>query len=166
MGVYRKYSKEDQKSLASCAADWAQHVLPHFEKSYPKDKRPREAIEAWREWVRTGLFKMSDVRVASLSAHAAARKAKNDKVACFAARADGQAIATSHVPQHAFGAAYYALKTVAAIDISNSEVKTERERNRQSSRLPAHLRKEFLKRVIIQKDDHKISIKIKRGKGF
>src|SRR3989338_4089804 len=134
----KKYSKQDQKLFATWAADCAERVLPFFEKAYPNDKRPRKAIEACRTWVRTGIFKMADIRKASLNAHAAARKAKKNNSACFAARAAGQAVATSHVPQHAFGSAYYALKVAAA---NNSKI--AKELNWQSKYLPKHLRKEW-----------------------
>jgi hypothetical protein len=105
----KKYDKQDQRLMATWAADCVERVLPFFEKAYPKDDRPRKAIEACRTWVRTGVFKMADIRGASLAAHAAARDAKENSAACFAARAAGQAVATAHVPQHAFGGAYYAL---------------------------------------------------------
>ena len=163
---YKKYSKRDQRSLATCAADCAERVLPYFEKVCTKDDRPRKAIEACRTWIRTGVFKMADVRGASLAAHAAAREAREDYTACFAARAAGHAVATAHVPQHAFGAAYYALKAVAEADPANAEANAAKERNWESRRLPRSLRQEFLNRVIVQKDDHKISIKIRKGKDF
>src|SRR3989344_828613 len=57
---------------------------------------------------------------------------------CFAARAAGQAVATAHVPQHAFGSAYYALKVAAA---NNSKI--AKELNWQSKYLPKHLRKDW-----------------------
>ena len=136
----KKFNKQDQRSLAIWAADCAERVLPFFEKAYMKDDRPRKAIEACRTWVRTGVFKMADIRKASLAAHAAAREAKENNAACFAARAAGQAVATAHVPQHAFGAAYYALKVVAAANSANAEVKIAKELNWQSRRLPKNLR--------------------------
>jgi hypothetical protein len=83
---------------------------------------------------------MAEIRKASLTAHAAAREAKENNAACFAARAAGQAVATAHVPQHAFGAAYYALKVVAAANSANAEVKIAKELNWQSRRLPKNLR--------------------------
>ncbi len=162
----KKYSKQDQRSLATWAADCAERVLPFFEKVYPKDDRPRKAIEACRTWVRTGVFKMADIREASLAAHAAAREAKENDVACFAARAAGQAVATAHVPQHAFGGAYYALKAVVAADSANAEVKIAKERNWQSRHLPENLRQEILNKIIIQKRDDGIFIKIQKGKDF
>lgn len=85
----KKYTPEVQKLLAIWAADCAEKVLPFFEKAYPRDKRPRQAIKAGRDWVRTAAFKMADIRGASLAAHAAAREAKENKAACFAARAAG-----------------------------------------------------------------------------
>ncbi len=162
----RKYSKQDHKALATWAADCAQRALPIFENAYPNDDRPRKAIQACRRWVRTGVFKMSEIRGASLSAHAAARKAKKNGAACFAARAAGQAVATAHVPQHTFGSVYYALKAVVANDPLLADVKIARERRWQSRRLPKYLRKEILDRIIVQKRGDGIFIKIQKGKGF
>ncbi len=162
----KKYDKQDQRLMATWAADCAERVLPFFEEAYQKDDRPRKAIEACRTWVRTGVFKMADVRGASLAAHAAAREAKENNAACFAAHAAGQAVATAHVPQHAFGAAYYALKAVVAADPDNAEVKIAKERNWQSRRLPKKQRQEILNKIIIQKYDDRILIKIQKGKDF
>jgi len=162
----KKYNKQDQRLMATWAADCAKRVLPFFEKAYPKDNRPRKAIETCRKWVRTEVFKMADIRRASLAAHAAARKAKENNTAFFAARAAGQAVATAHVPQHAYGSAYYALKAIAAVNPTNAEVKITKERNWQSQRLPKNLRQEIMSRIIILKNNHKIIIKIQKGKGF
>ncbi len=162
----KKYDKQDQRSLAIWAADCAERVLPFFEKAYPNDDRPRKAIETCRTWVQTGVFKMADIRKASLAAHAAAREAKENDTACFVARAAGQAVATAHVPQHAFGAAYYALKAVVEADPADAEVKIAEERDWQSLHLPKNLRQEILDKIIVQKHDHRISIKIQKGEDF
>jgi hypothetical protein len=164
--TYKKYSKEDQRSMATWAADCAERVLPFFEAAYPKDVRPRNAIEACRTWVRTGVFRMTDIRGASLAAHDAARDAKEDDAACFAAHAAGQAVATAHVPQHAYGSAYYALKAIAANDPTNAEAKVAEERSWQSQHVPEKLRQEIMKRLVIQKKGKRIIIKIQKGKGF
>jgi len=105
--------KLDKRTLAIWAADCAERALPRFEKKYHRDKRPRKAIEACRAWVRTGVFKMADVRGAALAAHAAARKAEEGP-ARAAARAAGQAMATAHVAGHAVAAADYAAKAAKA----------------------------------------------------
>lgn len=102
------------KLLALKVSNQAKRVLPIFEKENPKDKRPREAIEALRAWAqRKRELGMTEVRRLSLGSHAAARKAKTD-AAKFAARAAGQAIATWHVPNHAAAVAAYILKAVVA----------------------------------------------------
>lgn len=164
--TYKKYSREDQRSMAAWAADCAERVLPFFEKAYPKDDRPRRAIEVCRTWVRTGVFRMTDIRGASLAAHAAARDAKENDAACFAAHAAGQAVATAHVPQHAYGSVYYALKVIAANDPLNAEAKIAEERSWQSQHLAENLRQEIMKRLIIQKKGKRIIIKIQKGHGF
>jgi len=162
----KKYNKQDQRSLAIWAADCAERVLPFFETFYPEDDRPRKAIEACRRWVDTGVFRMAEIRGTSLAAHAAARDAKENEAACFAAHAAGQAVATAHVPQHAYGGAYYALKAIVAIDPANAEVKTAKERSWQSRRIPDDLREEIMKRIIIQKKGSRIIIKIQKDKDF
>ena len=162
----KKYDVQDQRLMATWAANCAERVLPFFEKAHPKDDRPRKAIKACRTWVRTGVFKMADIRGASLAAHAAARNAKENNAACFAARAAGQAVATAHVPQHAFGGAYYALKAIKAADPVHAEVKVAKELNWQARHIPAKLRQEVLKRVIVQKRDDGIFIKVQKDRDF
>jgi hypothetical protein len=104
--------KTDHATVAIWAADCAERVLPYFEEKYPEDTRPRKAIEACREWARTGVFRMADVRRTALAAHAAAREAQEYDPARSAARAAGQAMATAHVPAHAIAAAIYAATAV------------------------------------------------------
>jgi len=162
----KKYSREDQMTMATWAADCAERLLPLFEEAYPEDNRPRNAIEACRAWVRTGVFRMAEIRGASLAAHAAARDAKKNDAACFAARAAGQAVATAHVPQHAYGAAYYALKAVAAVDMVNAVMHVIREREWQAERLPERLREEIMERIVVQEPRSGVSIKLKKGEGF
>lgn len=105
--------KSDQKILAFWAADCSEHVLHFFEDKRPNDNRPRKAIEACRKWAATGIFKMSEIRKASLDAHAAA-KTTTQEDAKYAAHSAGQAVATAHVPTHALGASLYAIRAAAA----------------------------------------------------
>jgi len=162
----KKYDKQDQRLMAAWAADCVERVLPFFEKAYPQDDRPRKAIQACRTWVQTGVFKMAEIRGASLAAHAAARQAKENHAAAFAARAAGQAVATAHVPQHAFGGAYYALKAIAAADPAHAERNVAKEHNWQARHIPTKLKQEVLKRVIVQKRDNGIFINVQKDKDF
>jgi hypothetical protein len=141
-------------------------VLPLFEKAYPNDSRPRKAIEACRTWVRTGVLAMATIRGASLAAHAAAREAKANTAAYFAARAAGQAVATAHVAQHAFGGAYYALKAVVAADPVHVEAEVAKEHNWQARHIPAKLRPEVLKRVVVHKRGAGLLIKVHKDKDY
>ena len=124
--------RTDHRILATWAADCAERVLPVFEKRSPEDDRPRRAIEATRAWARTGIFRMADVRKASLSAHAAARDVEKDDAARSAARSAGQAVATAHVPRHAIAAGIYAATAVHyASDPSEAESAIMKERDWQ-----------------------------------
>jgi hypothetical protein len=102
----------DKRTLAIWAADCAERVLHYFEEERPDDERPRFAIATLREWIRTGNSKMSVIRGASLSTHAAARDVADHNAARSAARAAGQAVATAHVAAHSRAAAIYAATAV------------------------------------------------------
>jgi hypothetical protein len=122
----------NHKALAVWAAQCAGHVLGLFEEEHPDDMRPRLAITALRNWIRTGEFSMAVIRRASLDAHAAARSVGDRTAACFAARAAGQAVATAHVPSHSIGAAWYGAKAADA-------AKLPAEREWQRKHLPDRL---------------------------
>ena len=136
----KRFNRKDQVLMAVWAADSAKRVLPYYERKHPGDERPGNAIKALRKWIRTGVFSMAEIRKASLDAHAAARKAVNNKPACFAARLAGQAVATAHVAMHAYGAAYYAIKVMAEIDPGNASRKISGELAWQTRQIPSRLR--------------------------
>ena len=79
--------KTNHKTAAIWAIDCTERVLPYFEKKYPKDHRPRQAIKMLQKWIDTGLFSMSVIRKASLDSHAAAREVGKNNSARSAARA-------------------------------------------------------------------------------
>ena len=108
----KRPNQQDHRSLMRWAADCAEPVLPYFEEQYPKDDRPRKAIEAGRAWAR-GEIACGAARAAALAAHAAARAAV-DPAARAAARAAGHAAATAHAATHAPHAAAYARQSAAA----------------------------------------------------
>ena len=129
-------NRTNHRKLAIWAADCAERALPYFEERYPKDNRPRKAIEAVRAWAQTGVFKMADVRKAALAAHAAAREVEEDNAARSAARAAGQALGTAHVPSHAIAAAIYAATAVRdATNSPDTDAATLKERNWQYQHL-------------------------------
>ena len=96
------------------AAKEAGRVLKYFEQERPRDPRPREALEAIREWAEgKRTLGMKEVRTLSLAAHAAARDVKSD-AARFAAHAAGQAVGSWHAPAHALSAFGYAGRAAIA----------------------------------------------------
>ena len=112
------------------------------------------------------MFRMADIRAASLAAHAAARKAKGRPAAGFAARAAGHAVGTAHVPQHAFGGAIYALKAMVAANPTDGGAVVGRERTWQARHLTPRLRAEFLKRVTIQKERCGVVVRLVKDNDF
>lgn len=152
--------------MAAWAAVCAERVLPFFERVYPEDDRPRKAIETCRRWIQKGIFSMAEIRGASLAAHAAARESKENKAACFAARAAGQAVATAHVAQHAFGGSYYALKAVAAVNPENTESSVMREFKWQSRQLPDDQRDTIMRKIIIRTDHRGMVITIQKDDDY
>jgi hypothetical protein len=151
--------------MATWALDCAERVISMFENVVADDDRPRRAIDTGREWVRTGEFRMSVIRGASLAAHAAAKDA-GDASAVAAAHAAGQAVATAHVAQHAYGGAYYALKAIAAADSVNQAARVERERRWQAAQLPDRLRDEIMSRIVVEEGRRGLRITIRKGEGF
>jgi hypothetical protein len=135
--------KVDKKILAIWAIDCAERVLPYFEKKYPCDNRPRNAISVLQDWIKTGVFKMSVIRKASLDSHAAARDVGEDSSARSAARAAGQTVATAHVKTHSMGSAIYALQAISrATNIINVEDAISKEREWQYNHLVRLLNKQ------------------------
>ena len=128
--------KTDHKTLAIWAVDCVERVMSYFEEKYPDDRRPRNAIEALQAWINTGVFKIADIRKASLSSHAAAREAGEDNAARSAARAAGQAVATAHVSTHSIGAANYSLQAIhRATNPSDADAAVAKERDWQYNHL-------------------------------
>ena len=129
-------SKTDHKTLALWAIDCAERVMPYFEEKYPQDHRPRQAIETLKTWIDTGVFKMAVIRKASLDAHAAAREIGEDSPARSAAHAAGQAVATAHVPRHAYGPAIYAQQAIhRATNPTDADAAIAKERDWQLQHL-------------------------------
>lgn len=129
-------SKTNHKTLAVWAIDCAERVMPYFEEKYPDDYRPRIAIETLKTWIDTGVFKMAVIRKSSLDSHTAAREVGDDNPARSAARAAGQAVATAHVPKHAYGSAIYAQQAIyRASSPSEADSAVAKERNWQYQHL-------------------------------
>ncbi len=96
-----------------CIGYAEEHVLPIFEKRCPGDNRPRNALNAAREYL-GGKVKFPVVKNIILNeCHAAARELDADPAAQAAARACGQGSAVVHTLSHSIGLYFYAAAAVA-----------------------------------------------------
>lgn len=101
--------KQKHMTLVSWSIECAERILQIFEKKYPQDKRPREAVEAAKKWA-CGEIKMPAAKKAAHAAHnAATAVAEEDPAACAAARAMGHVVGTVHVETHAIGVVMYGI---------------------------------------------------------
>jgi hypothetical protein len=129
---------EHHRLLADWALRCAEHVLHLFEEHHPRDRRPREAIDIGRAWIR-GEVPMRDSHQAAFHANAAGRGMPEP--AKFAALSAGQAVAVAHVAAHDLGAAAYAIRAVGAGLTADDAVRARSEERRwQRAQLPAEVR--------------------------
>lgn len=71
-----------------CIAYAEEQILPIYEKQYPRDKRPRDALTAAQHWL-DGKIKLPEAKKHILACHLAAREAENNPAAQAAARMVG-----------------------------------------------------------------------------
>ena len=96
-----------------CLAYAEVKILPIFEKHCPCDERPRNAVNAAREYL-DGKVKFPAVKNVILNeCHAAARELDANPTAQAAARAVGQGSAVVHTLTHSLGLFFYAAAAVA-----------------------------------------------------
>ena len=110
--------KQRHRTLVAWALDCAPRVLEIFEKKYPEEQRPRQALETAAAWAR-GEVKMPEAKKAIHAAHNAATALEGDYAAQAAARAAGHAAATVHVETHALGLVFYGLTAFVYASDSN-----------------------------------------------
>lgn len=112
--LMRLIETQSKTTLANWCIDYAEkHILPIYEKAYPGDDRPGNALTAARDWL-AGKVKLPYVKNIILNeCHAAARDHDDNPAAQAAARTCGQAAATIHAPTHSLGLALYGSLAVA-----------------------------------------------------
>ena len=97
----------NRKALILWAMELAEETVWELESRYPGDHRPREAVEAAREWA-AGEIKMPLAKRAILDCHAMSKElaAPADIAQCHAV---GQACSVVHTAGHAMGYPIYEL---------------------------------------------------------
>lgn len=117
-----------KESIKLASADIAESVLPIYENVYPKDLRPRKAIEIARSSTASADV-YADAYAAATAALTDAYLASDDQTSSAAAHAASAATAayaasvSSAASAAAYAAAYAAYSSVSALTASNRETK-------------------------------------------
>ena len=108
------------------AIAFAEKALSVWEAEYPEDMRPREAIEAAKEWLKNpSTAAANDAYIAYVAANAAADAAANDAFA--AAYAAAYAAHAANAYANAFAAAYAAFAAAYAPAAAYAALKADKE---------------------------------------
>jgi hypothetical protein len=112
--LMRLIETQKKTTLSNWCIDYAERVIvPIYEKHCPGDDRPRNALNAAREWL-AGNMKLPEVKKVILNeCHTAARELDANPTAQAAARTCGQAASCIHAPTHSLGLALYGALAVA-----------------------------------------------------
>lgn len=108
--LVRLFQEQNHRIMALWAFDFAEETVARLEEKYPEELRPREALEAVRDWA-AGKLKMRAAQQKILACHAFAKEieSKEDISLCHAV---GQACAVVHTAGHAVGYPVYDLTAV------------------------------------------------------
>lgn len=111
--LLRLVKTQSKSTLAHWSVDYAeQALLPLWHQYYPDDPRPKNALNAAREWL-SGTIRLPQAKAAILACHSAAREAEETPAAQAAARAIGQCASTVHSARHCMGLAFYGALAIA-----------------------------------------------------
>jgi hypothetical protein len=126
--LIRKVETWNDKNLRLYAADCAKRILGLYEKQYPKDDRPRKAIQATRDFA-YGLITKDAAYAAAAAAYVAADAAAAYAAYAAAAAAYAAAYAAYAAAAAAYAAAYaaYAAADAAANAAYTAAAAAERE---------------------------------------
>lgn len=79
---FNDLSKRETRAVLELSIKWAEEVLPIYEKTYPNDARPRQALEAGKHWLKHGIGFERFVNLASEAADQADGPASSAAFAC------------------------------------------------------------------------------------
>lgn len=104
------FQNQNHRIMSLWAFDLAEESVKKLEEKHPYEKRPREALEAARNWA-SGKIKMQSAQRKILDCHAFAKEISNreDIAICHAI---GQACAVVHTAKHAIGYPIYDLTSI------------------------------------------------------
>lgn len=111
--LMRLIETQSQQTIARWCADYAkEQILSIYQKEYPADDRPKEALEAVCDCL-AGHAPIADVKKRASAVNAAAREAEASPAAQAAARAIAAAVASLYTPTSSLGIAFYGAAAIA-----------------------------------------------------
>ena len=117
--LMRLIETQSKQTLVCWCCDYAlKAMLPIYQKHFPADKRPLEAINAAKDWLDRKI-KLPEAKKFILACHEAAHEAEKNPAAQAAVRAIGQAASSIHAATHALGIAFYGAMAVAYDKVAN-----------------------------------------------
>ncbi|PKM40703.1 MAG: hypothetical protein CVV04_05800 [Firmicutes bacterium HGW-Firmicutes-9] len=113
LSLTRLAETQSKRTLCIWSIQFAQeHLLPIYERSFPDDPRPCNALINSRGWLE-GHVKYIDAKETNNGTHNAATEAVGNPAAQAAARAIAHASLTIHVSAHCMGIAFYGAAAIA-----------------------------------------------------
>jgi hypothetical protein len=105
---------QNKDTIRKWCLDYAESkMLPLFEKHCPGDDRPRNAVNAAREYLAGNIHFRIVKNIILNECHAAARELDDNPIAQAAARSVGQGTSVVHALTHSLGLYFYAAAAVA-----------------------------------------------------
>lgn len=113
LSLARLAETQSKRTLCLWSIAYAEkHLLPIYERAFPDDLRPRNALKNAIGWLE-GRVKFTDAKDTNNGAHNAATEAEGAPAAQAAARAIAHASLTIHVSAHCMGIAFYGAAALA-----------------------------------------------------
>ena len=155
--LMRLIDTQSKNTICNWCIDYAEaNILPIFEKHCPSDNRPKNALNAARDYLK-GDVKFTVVKDIILNqCHAAARELNNNPAAQAAVRACGQASAVVHTQSHSLGLYFYGSAALAYDKLGTNAALEEY--NVFAKRVCAEIT-EALRSVAVDNEENPVKIK-------
>lgn len=109
----RLIDSQSKSTVAAWCVSYAEtRMLPIYERAYPSDTRPRDALAAARAYIADAAA-FPELKAGVSTCHAAAKEAERNPAAQAAARATAHAASAVHALAHSLGLALYGTTAVA-----------------------------------------------------
>lgn len=125
LSLARLAETQSKRTLCLWSIQYAEeHLLPIYERAFPNDPRPCNALINSRGWLE-GNVKYVDAKETNNRAHNAATEAEGRPAAQAAARAIAHASLTIHVSAHCMGIAFYGAAAIAYDQLGTEAIQKE-----------------------------------------